>query len=411
MTDPLAGVDELDSLLDGLIAFVDGYVLPLEEKHREMFENPRRLYGEDGAFNPTVLELKREVRMRAAADGYYTMCVPVELGGGGQGPLLHYLAWERLHHRYGPKYHLPFDVIAHWARGPSHLFLDASPKLRDTVLPKLMSGESSMCFSLSEPDAGSDAWNLRTSATAEESGGWRLNGTKQWSTNGPSADYAVVFAVTDAAAVRARDGGVTAFVVPSDSAGFRVDSVIQLFGQPGGDEAIISLDEVRVSSDDVLGAVGNGFALALSGISLGRMFNAGRAVGMSRWAIERATEYAATRVTFGKPIAEYQAVQILLANSAMRTHAARCMALSTAHKLERGDRVRKELAMVKAFTTEASFQTLDDCMQVLGGMGFTNEIGLSEAWQVARISRVADGSAEIMRRTIARQLLRGDFAV
>jgi acyl-CoA dehydrogenase len=399
----------IDELLDGLTRFSDSVAIPLSEKHEALFSSPRDLYSAEGRYVPEVVELKREVRRQAAEAGFYSMCVPTELGGGNQGPLLHFLAWERLFQRYGPQHMLVFEGLSHWARGPSHLFLEASDAVRQIVLPELMNGNKTICFSLSEPDAGSDPWNMRTQATKTDAG-WTLNGTKQWSTNGPTADYALVFAVTDREQVKQRRAGVTAFLVPADAPGFQVDSVLSLFGSPGGDEAIISLENVPVSDEHVVGQIGEGFALAMSGISLGRMYNAGRAVGLSRWAVEEATRYAQERVTFGEKISEYQSVQNLLANGAINTYASRMMALDCARRLEEGLPVRKELAMVKAFTTEASFDTIDKCMQVFGGMGFTNELGLYEAWHMARISRVADGSAEIMRRTIARQLLRGDVA-
>ena len=398
----------VDDLLDGMCAFVDRYVMPLEKANETLIADPRRRYSEDGSYSPEMRALKRDVRMRAAEAGFFTMCVPKALGGSGQGPLLHFLSWERLYHRYGMVNHLPYETLSHWSRGPSHIFAQASASLKDRVLPGLMSGQKSICFSLSEPDAGSDPWNMRTVATPVD-GGWVIDGTKQWSTNGPTADYALVFAITNKEVAASRRGGVTAFLVDSSSDGYRVDSTLKLFGAVGGDEAIISLNSVFVTPDQVVGHVDDGFTLALSGISLGRMFNAGRAVGMSRWAIELAVKYAKERVTFGNPLSEYQGIQFIIADAATKIYAARSIALDCARKLESGHAVRKELAMVKAFTTESSFEVIDACMQVLGGMGLTNEVGLYEAWHNARISRIADGSGEIMRRTIAKKIFQGNF--
>lgn len=398
--------DRIEEVLTGLCDLVDTSVVPLEERNAAVFSG--HMYGADGRLSDAVLSLKREVRMRSAAAGFYGMCVPADLGGGGQGPLLHLLAWERLHHRYGPKLSLPSDVLAHWARGPSHIFLESSPWIRDNVVPAIMSGEKTICFSLSEPDAGSDSWSIKTTATPDGDN-WRLTGTKQWSTNGATADYALVFAVTDKDAKEKRKGGVTAFLVPTGAPGLRVDSTIRMFGEHGGDEAIIFFDSVPVPAENIVGAVHRGFDLAMSGISLGRMFNAGRGIGMARWALERATEYAKQRVTFGNPIGSYQAVQFLLADCAIKIYASRAIALDCARKLEAGLPARKELAMVKAFTTESAFEVVDSCMQVFGAMGFTNELGLYKAWHDARISRVADGTGEIMRRTIAKRLLGGDL--
>jgi acyl-CoA dehydrogenase len=397
-----------ERVLDGLTDFVRREVAPLEDANADLFSDHRVRYDDAGRERPEVLGLRQEVRQRSSKAGYYTMFVPEELGGAGQGPLLHFLAWERLYHAFGPKATLPFDALAHWARGPSYIFRSASDHIRNNVLPALLSGEKSMCFALSEPEAGSDAWNLSTKATLAEDG-WKLTGTKQWTTNGPVADYALVFAVTDRIAVRARAGGISAFFLETSSAGFHVDSVIKLFGSIGGDEAIISLDDVCVPHNSLVGSLHGGFDVALEGITLGRMFNAGRAIGLSRWALEKACAYAAERRTFGNPIANYQAVQFMLADAAIDIYGSRTMAVDCASKIESGATARKELAMVKACSTEASFRALDRCIQVFGGMGFTNELGLYEAWHTARLSRVVDGSAEMMRRTIAKQLLRGDL--
>ena len=212
-------LDRVDDILEGLEQFVDSTLIPLETKHEALFSNHRKLFAEDGSFSLEARQIKQEARLKAAEAGFFTMCVPTELdGGGGQGALLHFLAWERLYNKYGPARLLPYESIAHWARGPSHIFCEASKELRDTIVPRITSGEQTICFSLSEPDAGSDSWNIRTSAE-QTADGWTLNGTKQWSTNGPSADYALVFAVTDREAVQQRKGGVTAFLVPADSPG------------------------------------------------------------------------------------------------------------------------------------------------------------------------------------------------
>jgi acyl-CoA dehydrogenase len=247
---------------------------------------------------------------------------------------------------------------------------------------------------------------------AEPSGsGWRISGTKQWITNGPYADYAVVFAVTDAAAVGARRGGVTAFLVATDAPGFQVDSVIRMYGHGGGDEAIISLSDVEVGAESVLGEVGAGFRLALSGVSTGRLYNSARSVGLARWALERAVAYANDRVTFGRPIMDNQAVSFPLAESSTDLWAARLMGIACARRLDRGEPARTELAMTKSFSTEMAVRVLDRAMQVHGAMGFTNETGLSEAWQQVRRICVADGSSEIMRRQIAKAIAAGQVVL
>ncbi|MEO7370326.1 MAG: acyl-CoA dehydrogenase, partial [Ilumatobacteraceae bacterium] len=275
------------------------------------------------------------------------------------------------------------------------------------VLDKFVSGEETMCFAMSEPDAGSDAWAMSTRAS-REGDGWVLNGVKQWITNSPWAQYALVFAVTNEQLRASRKGGITCFLVPTDSVGYRIDSVISLFGDVGGNESIISLTDVHVSAECVVGEVDEGFALAVGGVALGRIYNAGRCVGLARWALERATEYAKERKTFGKAISEYQGISFQLADSAIEIYATKSMSMDCAQRLERGEEASRELAMVKAYSTEMCFRVYDRCMQVHGGMGLTNEMRLYDGWHLARIIRIADGSGEIMRRNIARALLRGD---
>jgi acyl-CoA dehydrogenase len=235
-------------------------------------------------------------------------------------------------------------------------------------------------------------------------GGWRLDGTKQWITNAPYADWVVVFAVSDVDAFRTRRGGLTAFVIAADSPGFRVDSVIALFGHSGGDEGILSFDDVFVPDEQVLGPPGDGLRLAMSGVSMGRLYNAGRAVGLARWGLRKALAYAEDRVTFGRPIIENQAVSFPLAESATEIHAARLVGLDAARRLDQGRDARLQVSMAKAFATEAATRALDRAVQVHGAMGFTNEMYLSQAWQAMRRTCVADGSAEMMRRQIVKHL-------
>jgi acyl-CoA dehydrogenase len=349
----------------------------------------------------------RQVRSASAQAGYYTMFCPVELGGGGLGPLAYYEAWEHLAHHCGPGRLLPYQTIAHWTNGPSYLHGFMTDEMKARVLNRFMSGEQTMCFAMSEPDAGSDAWAMSTRAT-RQGDGWVLNGVKQWITNSPYAQFALVFAVTDEELRATRKGGISCFLVATDSPGYRIDSVIKVLGEAGGNESILSFNDVYVPDDCVVGEIDDGFALAIGGVSLGRIFNAGRCVGLSRWALERATAYAKERKTFGKAISEYQGVSFQLADSAIEIYATKTMSVDCAKRLERGEDASRELTMVKAYSTEMCFRVFDRCIQVHGGMGLTNEMRLYDGWHLARIIRIADGSGEIMRRNIARALFRGE---
>jgi acyl-CoA dehydrogenase len=398
-------VDDIAQLIGGLEQFLDREVISRHRRAGALLDDPRHLYGADGRYQPHVLEAMAEVRQAAAAAGYYAMLVPEDLGGGGLGHLAMFHVWATIARRCSTRHLLGYSSVAHWARGPSPLVRHMTPEARASVLPDLLRGATTMCFAMSEADAGSDAWMMRTHA--EPSGdGWVINGMKQWITNGPYADHAIVFAVTDPDLARQRKGGISAFLVPTTAPGFRVDSVLQMFGHSGGDEAILSFDDVWVPNSHVVGSLGRGFTIAIEGVSAGRMYNTGRSVGLAEWALDLALGHAEQRRTFGQAIIEHQAVSFPLADSAIELHAARLMGIDCAHKLDAGLEARTELSMCKAYATEMATRTLDRVMQVHGAMGFTNEVGLAEAWQHARRICVADGSAEILRRTIVQQIRR-----
>ncbi|MCP5182058.1 MAG: acyl-CoA dehydrogenase family protein [Pseudomonadales bacterium] len=392
---------------DGLLAFADQEILPRHARHKPLFDNPRRLYREDGRFSDELLAIIREVRTAAASAGFYPMCVPEALGGGGLGHLAYYVAWEALFHHCGPQNWLMLYALAHWAFGPSRLLEQMTHEARELFLPGLMDGTRSMSFGLSEPGAGSDASMLKTRAV-RDGDGWRLTGRKIWTTNAPVADYCVVFAITDAERAAAKKGGISAFIVPTDAPGFTVQRVIRLFGHIGGDEAELAIDNLYVEPWQLVGALNDGFAAALYGVSLGRVYNAARAVGYGRWALELALEYAKVREAFGRPIADYQGVTFPLGDSAMELHAAHLMGLNASTLLDQGHPAIKELSMTKAYAVQVGYRAVDRAMQTHGAMGFTNEVGLTEAWHALRIVNVADGTNEILNRTITQRLLKGD---
>lgn len=401
--------DDRDALINGLTTFIDRTVVPIEEENADFLANDREVFAGNGGYSLKTRKLIRTVRKTAAEAGYYAMFAPTDIGGGGQGYELYFDVWEHLHHIYGPARLLPYEAVSHWTGGPSFLCSAMSDGLRAKALSEIMSGEAALCFAMSEPNAGSDAWSMTTNAV-RDGDDWIINGTKQWISHAPHADYVTVFAVTDDDQRRKRAGGITAFMVPTSTEGFRIDSVIRLFGSIGGNEAIISFDDVRVPSENILGKENDGFNLALEGVSLGRLYNAGRCVGLARWALEQAVDYSKTRRTFGRPIAEYQGVSFMLADMAMDIYAGKSMAHDCASRLEAGQPALKELNMVKAYSTEMCSRVFDKAMQIHGGMGLTNEMRLYDGWHQARIVRIADGTGEIMRRNIANSLLAGNVA-
>ncbi len=398
--------EDIKQVRDGIRAFAEAEVIPRHDANRELLENPRLKFEEDGRLSAPVRQLIKEIRVASASAGYYHMCVPESLGGSGFGMQAYYACWEELFHTCGAQNWMTLYALAHWAFGPSRLLEKVTDRAREEFLEPLMTGEKSMCFALSEPDAGSDAAMIKTRAV-EDGDGWLINGRKIWISNAPIADYCVIFAVTDPT----KRGAISAFMVPTDAPGFEVQRVVKLFGHIGGDEAELRIENLRVEPWQLVGELHNGFAAALFGVSLGRIYNSARAVGLGRWAIEMALEYAKIRETFGKPISEYQGVTFPLAESATELHAAHLMGLNATGLLDQGEAAIKELSMTKKYSVEQGIKALDRAIQAHGAMGLTNELGLSEAWQSLRIINIADGSNEILNRTIVQRLLKGDTDV
>lgn len=402
--------DEITALADGVERFLKAEVFPRHAKDHRLLSEPRHTYAEDGRYAPDVVRHIREVRMAAAEVGYYGMSVPEALGGGGLGMLAYFVVWERIYRLCGSHNWLGAYTVSHWAFGPSPVLLQITERARGEILADMMAGRTSMCFGMSEPGAGSDATMIQTRATPDGDG-WRINGRKIWTTNSPQADWCIVFAVTDPERAARKAGGISAFLVPTNAPGFTLESVIKMHGSVGGNEGSLVFEDLRVEPWQLVGDLHDGFKIGLLGVSIGRVYNTARAVGLGRWAMEMALAYAGQREAFGKPITEYQAVTFPLAETAMELHAAHLMALNVATLLDRGERAVKELSMTKAYAVEIGARALDRAMQTHGAIGFTNEIGLVHAWQDVRNVNVADGTNEILRRTIVQRLLAGDLEV
>ena len=400
--------EEVVALKEGIAAFIRAEVIPRHEKHSALLTDLRRKYTAEGAYTPGVLALIKEIRVASAKAGYYAMSAPGDLGGGGLGYLAYMVAWEQIYHQCGAHYWLGHYAVSHWAKGPSPVLKGMTPQLKGEALAPLVSGEHSMCFALSEPGAGSDAAMIKTRAE-RDGDGWRLTGSKIWITNSPYAEWAVIFAVTNPELAAKRKGGISAFMVPTSGTGFVIESLIKMWGHAGTDEAILRFDNMRIEPHQLLGELDRGFKIAMLGVGLGRIYNSARAIGLARWALEQAIDYVKVRETFGKKIAEYQGVTFPLAESATQVHAAHLMTLNAALLLDRGLPAVKELSMAKMYAVEAGKNAVDRAMQTHGAMGFTNEMYLTEAYTSLRKVNVADGTNEILRHVVAKQLLAGDI--
>lgn len=399
---------DIQAIAEALLRFVEREVLPLEAQHRDLLGSERTMFDVQGRYVPEVLALRRQVRMRSAELGFYNLFGAESLGGGGQGALAMAHIQEALNHRVGPGHPLVQTVVisSPFTNGLSPVLRYLKPEVFALYGAGIASGEKTLCFGLSEPDAGSDVFGMKTRAV-RDGDEWVITGTKQWITNSPYADYAMVFALTDPEAAARHKGGVTGFFVDTRAPGFSVPRVINTMGHLGGDTGVIVLEGVRVRDDHRLGEVGRGLSVAMDGVNTGRMGMAASCLGLARWALDQATEYAKVRKTFGVPIAEHQAIQFMLAESAMDIYAAKNMIQNCAWRLDTGRNATAQVSMVKAFSTEMLGRVMDRSIQVHGGMGLTNELRLEEGYRFARVMRIPDGTAEIQRRTIARQLLGG----
>jgi acyl-CoA dehydrogenase len=274
------------------------------------------------------------------------------------------------------------------------------------MLAPMMAGEASMCFGLSEPGPGSDAAALATKAVPDGNA-WRLTGRKIWTSNSPVADYCIVFAITDPGRAAARKGGISAFLVPTSSPGFEVQRIIKLFGHIGGDEAELRLEDVRVEPWQLVGELHQGFAARSTACrSADLQFGARRRV---------------------RPLGAREGARLRPAAQGLRQGDRRVPGRhlpagrerhGTAWRAPDGPERRqparpgapavKELAMAKAYSVQVGYKAVDRAMQTHGAMGFTNELGLHHAWHALRIVNVADGTNEILNRSIVQRLLKGD---
>ena len=269
-------------------------------------------------------------------------------------------------------------------------------------LPSLARGETLGCFCLTEPQAGSDAGAIAT--RAERRGDrYVLNGVKQFITSGANADAAIVIAVTDAAGGKR---GLSAFVVDTKSRGYRVARIEDKLGQRASDTAQIAFEDCEVPVDNRLGDEGDGYRIALANLEGGRIGIAAQSVGMARAALDAAIVYARERRTFGKPIAEHQAVSFRLADMATQVDVARQMAWHAAALRDAGEPCIKEAAMAKLFASEMAERVVSEALQIHGGYGYVEDFPVERIYRDVRVCRIYEGTSDVQRMLIAREVLK-----
>jgi acyl-CoA dehydrogenase len=375
--------DELQLLARTVRDFVETRLQPIEKQVEDSDEIPG--------------EVVREM----AGLGFFGLPFPEEYGGAGAGDLGYCLALEQFGRTSAAFSNL---IGAHTSIGSMSIFLGGTDEQKRRYLPDLTSGRKIAAFSLTEPSSGSDAASIQTTAR-EDGDRWLLNGTKIWVTNGPIADVVVVYAANDRA--KGARGGITAFIVEKGFKGFRVGKVDEKMGLRGSKTGELIFEDCEVPDANVLGGeVGAGFRTALGALDIGRVSLSAGAVGTSQHLLELGIAHAKRRKQFGQPIAGNQAIQWMLADSAVEIHAARLMVYDAAAKLDRGIRVSREAAMVKVYASELANRVADRVLQIHGGMGYMKDSPVERAYRDARILRIYEGTSEVQRMIIAEDLLK-----
>jgi len=344
-------------------------------------------------------EFPRAELAELARLGLLGIAVPEQFGGAGAGVVAYSLVMQELARA---------DASVAVATSVTNMVAElianrGSPALAAAWVPRLVSGEL-VCgaFVLSEPDAGSDPVAMRTVAT-RTGAGWRLTGTKQWITGGDQAGCLVVWAMTEPGAGHK---GITAFVVPGKAPGLTVTRIEDKLGLRGSSTVQLAFEDVEVGDDAVLGQVGGGFALAMIALDGGRIGIASQAIGIARGALEAAIRYAGERQTMGQPIIKHQAIGGMLADAATWLDAATLMTLRAAYLKETRQPFSQQAAMAKLFATEHAWQICDIALQVHGGYGYVRDFPVERALRDVRVTRIYEGTSEIQRLVIARNLLR-----
>lgn len=273
---------------------------------------------------------------------------------------------------------------------------------KETYAARLLDGEMA-AYCLTEPEAGSDVAAIRTVAQKDSDGGYRLNGNKTFITGATVAGFYTVFAYTDPAA---RYRGMSCFIVDRDWEGVRVGKPFDKLGQHASDTAEVIFDNVRVPAANLLGEEGDGFMIAMKVFDKSRPSSAAGAVGVARRALEESIDYARTRVSFGKPIWQHQAVGHMIADMAMQVEAARLLVLKSAWAVDANERNTTAAAFGKAYAADMAMQVVTDAVQVFGGYGYMAEYPVEKLMRDAKIYQIYEGTSQIQRNIIARELFR-----
>ena len=375
----------LDALLDTVRRFVRDRLVPLEAQ----------IAREDRIPDEIVAQM-REL-------GLFGMTIPEQFGGLGLNTA------EECHvvmelGRTSPAFR---SVIGtNNGIGSQGLVMDGTQAQQAHYLPKMASGEIIGSFALTEPDAGSDAGSLKTSARPDN-GGYRINGTKRYITNAPQAQLFTVFARTDPSTTGSK--GVSAFLVDAASKGITLGAANRKMGQQGAHVCDVIFDDCWVPAEALLGGPGNlnkGFLTAMKTLDRGRLHISALAVGCAERLLSDSLNYARERKQFGEPIAQFQLIQAMLADSRTEAYAARCMLLDAAHRRDSGESVTTLASCCKLFASEMVGRVADRAVQIFGGAGYMEEYGIERFYRDVRLFRIYEGTSQIQQMLIARNMIR-----
>ncbi len=378
--------DEYAELQNNLTSYIDRELRPLEEEL-------------DKEKDDVPVELRDRVRRRSAELGFYAADFPEDLGGSGL-PQLGMVLLREAAARSGCRL---AAFTTYGPEGPTGVLLSGTDEQKKKYLTPLITAEKSMCFALTEPDAGSDAQNIHTTAT-QDGDDWVLNGTKHFITNGKHADFALVFAANDRE--RKAQGGITAFIVQKGTPGFEVGRG-QIGMVEGEGQFELIFDNCRVPSEQILGGpdqIGMGFYAAMQFLAMGRLSIGAMCNGIADYCLSLGIDYAKSRVAFDRPIGKNQYVQGHIVESLIDVKASKLMTYECAWKYDHGDPVIQESSIVKLYASEMVNRVVDRMIQVHGGMGWMRELPLERIYRLVRIFTLVEGTSEIQKYIIAKTL-------
>ncbi|MEK6300107.1 MAG: acyl-CoA dehydrogenase family protein [Acidobacteriota bacterium] len=340
-----------------------------------------------------------ELQPQFAKLGIMGVLVPEEYGGAGMGYIEYATIIEELA-RVDPS--IGLAIAGHNSLGAGHIQIAGNEKQKQKYLVPLARGEHFAAWGLTEPSSGSDASSMRTTAVRRD-GGWVLNGSKNFITNATFAETTVALAITDRAT---GSHGISAFIIERGTKGFSVAKKENKLGMRASDTASLIFDDCFVPGANLIGEVGQGFVQAMKVLDGGRISIAALAVGIAQGAYEAALKYAKERTQFGRPIAEFQAIQFKLADMATQIDAARLLTYRAATLKSQGKTTTRESSMAKLYASEVAVRVAEESVQIHGGYGYIKDYPAEKYWRDSKLCTIGEGTSEIQRTVIARQILR-----